>query len=560
MTTSSENAEDGLGQRWKLYLAASLFYLLAGLSFAIFVSLYRYPDIANVAGNAEEAIRDIHGVAFKLRWLFYLFVAVGVSPWLVNRAQTLKISQISEDNDNGNSSFGLLYFLLVFVAGLLLAYFWQPRTMSLSWGKGLENLFSIFTYVNENESFSRELISNLPLVIMTTLLTFTLFRVVFGSNQERLNVSSETVLASGTLLTAIMLLTLVFSHDFSIVWASMVLLSLPSTLLFVGTVSWWRDSQIEWYVPLISFVFLIVVPTALLFWARNKEYSVDWILAIMAALAGILLLITSALVSRDTTRVKEVIEKNLKNPPSITFPRVNLKLIRQTRASTPWAAVNLIVDMLAVIGVTFVNTVARAGHFLINRIIMPASETITHALLWLLVQFFNLLMIFFAHLVFAIINLPAFLQKVLIVILEALEINLRYIFFQVITLLAFATTIAFSVHFAVDYFLTGKGGLIMGILGAGIVGIFSIVFSLSLLFRVSFFKGFNFYLRALSELLSYSLLVICAACWLFVFLSPRFGIENFKPGLITWSTTAILILAIPLAYLFREKSVNHEAV
>ncbi|OQY43099.1 MAG: hypothetical protein B6242_15395 [Anaerolineaceae bacterium 4572_78] len=553
-----QTVEDGLEPRWGLFLGIALFYFVATLAFAIFVSLYEYPDIAKAADNTEKTIRNIHAMAFRLRWLFYIFVAVASSPWVVTRTQNLKISRYHQDNESGNSGFLYAYFILVIVVGPLLAYLWQPIYLSLNWGEGIGNLFDFYTYLDGTSNLPRETMVHLPLIVVTTLLVFTLFRVVFGSHPARQDATQEIVLASGTLLTAVVLVVLVFSHDFSIVWTICALLSLPTTLLFVGTWSWWTDKKLGCYVPVLGLVFLVMGPGVLLFLARSEEYSVAWILAVIVVLAGVLLLITSAVVSRDATRVKEVIENNLQDPPDVKLPRVTLSLIKQTRANTAWAIVNIIVDTLSVIAITLVNSIARAGHFSINRVIMPSLETVLYVLLWLLTQLFNLLLIFFTHLVFALITLPDFLRKIATVVLESLEINLKYIYFQILTLLAVACATVISAYFAIDYLLTGKVGLILGIFGAGLVGIFSIVYSLSLLFKVSFFKAFNFYLRSLSELLSYCLLAVVVISWLLVGLGPRFGIEYFKPGLITWLSTAILVLALPLAYAFREKQDNRE--
>ena len=228
------------------------------------------------------------------------------------------------------------------------------------------------------------------------------------------------------------------------------MLSFPTTLLFVGSVLWALDDRVEWYVPLLSFVVLIGGIGVVLTWALIEEYSVAWILVVVAGLAGILLLVTTAVVSRDKTHVKEVIEEFLQHAPDIDLPRVRLKLIKLPPANTNWAVVNIIIDTLSIIAVALINAIARAGHFLINRVIMPSSEVSLYSLLWLLTQLFNLLLIFFAHLVFAITIIPEFLLEVVVIILDALEINLRLVYFQIITLVALAASLAVSIHFAID--------------------------------------------------------------------------------------------------------------
>ena len=44
---------------------------------------------------------------------------------------------------------------------------------------------------------------------------------------------------------------------------------------------------------------------------------------------------------------------------------------------------------------TLTNAIARAGHVLINRLIMPTLEVALYWILWILYQLYNLLLVFF---------------------------------------------------------------------------------------------------------------------------------------------------------------------
>jgi hypothetical protein len=415
--THSILPRDRLERRWGLFVGASLFYAVVIAAFMAFVLLCEYPNVVEAANGTEEIIQVIHDTVFEKRWIAYLLLAVAVSPWVIAWGE-VHIGLSSSDDEEGNTRLLIAYFIMVMIVGPLLAYLWQPKHLSIDWGNGICFL------QGGQSSVYREVVDHLPLIILTSLLALTLYCVIFGNYPTREDAEGETVLASGALLIATTHLLLALTHDFSFTWTACALLSLPTTLLFVGSVIWARQDKLEWYVPLLSFVIFIGWMGVLLTWALTEEYSVAWILIVIAGLAGVLLLVTTAVVSRDKTRVKEVIEEFLQHTPDIDLPRVGLKLIKQPYANTNWVVVNIIIDTLSIIAVALINTIARAGHFLINRVIMPSLETGLYSLLWLLTQLFNLLLIFFAHLVFAITIIPEFLLEVAVIILDALEINL----------------------------------------------------------------------------------------------------------------------------------------
>ena len=358
---------DRLERRWGLFVGASLFYAVVIAAFMAFVLLYGYPNVVEAANGTEEIIQVIHDTVFEKRWIAYLLLAAAISPWVVAWGE-VHIGLSSSDDEEGNTRLFIAYFIVVMIVGPLSAYLWQPKHLSIDWGNG------IYFLESGRSSVYGEVVDHLPLIILTPLLALTLYCVIFGNYPTREKAKGETILASGTLLTAATLLLVALTHDFSFTWTVCALLSLPTTLLFVGSVIWALDDRVEWYVPLLSFVVLIGGIGVVLTWALIEEYSVAWILVVVAGLAGILLLVTTAVVSRDKTHVKEVIEEFLQHAPDIDLPRVRLKLIKLPPANTNWAVVNIIIDTLSIIAVALINAIARAGHFLINRVIMPSSE------------------------------------------------------------------------------------------------------------------------------------------------------------------------------------------
>lgn len=234
--------------------------------------------------------------------------------------------------------------------------------------------------------------------------------------------------------------------------------------------------------------------------------------------------------------------------PKRSYPRIEID-----PPQTGWSAIDVPVLIVVRLIQQLANTVLATAQTLDN-VATIVLDGLLHLGYTAVSLVYHLILHLAVHTVYTMIQLPRLLLRSLGEILDSVDLVLRELFLPLAASYLAAMGLAVFIDTGVSYFLTGHPRLLSWNLLGAYTLLLGILVTLSAVAWAPFSHVLAWYLLSLIEWLSYPLVVSVAFLWMAIWLGPRFGIQHFRPGPITWTLTTVLALVLILGIVLGRRS------
>ena len=568
------NSEGGKAMhRWTFYL-----YAVFGVAVLGFWA-DKLPNQEPVLALAQEEVHPWVRQAYEtLRageiWIFGV-VATVLAPFIVGRRKPLE-NVLDHFPTPGAIGLATLWHYLVFVAGgIFLLYIWHPWSPQRATHRFVELLNGWENISRVREAIPIEL-GTPALVLVSLMLYLMLWRHPLALNAFLHNMLLPALL----LVDGLTLLALAALENDSWLWSGLAGLFSPVTALWIFflasklrrpgggkqlfelvmllvlsvPVAGAFGMLFRYWPHLAPEVFIINLPSILS--TQIVLPTVRDLLIGSAIGVDLLFLFLTGVVCRRSGEHAQQIERytaKLSLPrlryhlPRRTYPFVEIEPPRTgfTVLDIPLAVFFTLVERLANATMTTLHT--------LDTLITVLLDWLLHLAYTLVAIVYNFIVFMVVHLIYTLVHLPALMLEALSYLLDAVDVVIRRLIFPPLTYILAAVGLMITVHTAVSYFLVGQPGLLLWGLWGTAALLLGLIFGLSAVTDLSPGDAAYWYLLGLVEYLPYPMVLLTALLWIAIIVGPRYGIEHFQAGIVTWALTGPLIGVLPYAWLFGKK-------
>lgn len=208
-----------------------------------------------------------------------------------------------------------------------------------------------------------------------------------------------------------------------------------------------------------------------------------------------------------------------------------------------WQLVDLPLAVLFKLAERLINAVFSIARFL-DYTLTTLVEWLLRALHFMIVAVMNLIITLIMHVAHTLEQLPRLLREGVKYLLHAWDRLACSLLLPLLGTGTAAVGLAIITDGFATYFLSGSTDALMW----GIMALAIFLFGMTLLLTATSGQGPGavayWYLSGLTAVIAYPVVVLCLALWMVIWLAPRFGIDHFHAGPVTWSLTLLIAVVV----------------